>query len=122
VGSFRSLFIFIMAKRFSKQVTNFVGVYLFTASSHLQKFIPGADPMTSEFATLYVPRQRCSRLERFFLGRSICFVFKVHLATRGAVNFYSAGVVSHARRIGSMQTSGNEIDLRTGHSKTCLFV
>jgi hypothetical protein len=28
-------------------------------------------------------------------------VFKTHLATLGVVNFYSAGVVTHDRRIGS---------------------
>jgi hypothetical protein len=52
----------------------------------------------------YIQRQRCGRLER-----SLCkvdenrFAFKPHNATSGVVNFYSAGVVTHDRRIGFLE-------------------
>jgi hypothetical protein len=40
--------------------------------------------------------------ERFFKEEEKnIFVLKTHLATRGVVNFYSAGVVTCDRRIGS---------------------
>jgi hypothetical protein len=37
----------------------------------------------------------------FFSVENNIFVFEAHLATRGAVNFYSTGVVTHDRKIGS---------------------
>jgi hypothetical protein len=54
---------------------------------------PGANP------NLQLQRQRCRRLEHFF--KVNMFVFKTHYATRGVVNFYNAGVLTHGRRNGS---------------------
>jgi hypothetical protein len=58
-----------------------------------QNGIPGDDLATSEFTTT---------TPVFFtqVDENI-FVFKTHEATRGVVNFYNAGVVTHDRRIGS---------------------
>jgi hypothetical protein len=41
-----------------------------------------------------------SKLERFFEVEENTLAFKTHWATRGVVNFYSAGVVTHDRRLG----------------------
>jgi hypothetical protein len=51
---------------------------------------------------LQLQRQRCSILERFSkYVEENNFVFKMRKATCGLVNFYSAGVVTHDRGIGS---------------------
>jgi hypothetical protein len=49
---------------------------------------------------LQLQRQCCSRPERFFIIEEK-IPFKTHKATGGVVNFYSAGVVTQNRRIGS---------------------
>jgi hypothetical protein len=51
---------------------------------------------------LQLQRQYCCRLQRFkkYKGENI-FVFNMHKASCGIVNFYSAGVVTHDHRIGS---------------------
>jgi hypothetical protein len=44
------------------------------------------------------------QLKRFAKVQENNSVFKTHKATRGVVNFYSAGVVTHDRGIGSVST------------------
>jgi hypothetical protein len=43
---------------------------------------------------LYLQRQHCSRLERFFKVNENIFVFKTHKPTRYIIRFYNAGVVT----------------------------
>jgi hypothetical protein len=57
---------------------------------------------------LQLQHQSCSRLVRFMKVEETTFVFKPHQATRGVVNFYSAGVVTHDRRICSWSTEANK--------------
>jgi hypothetical protein len=56
--------------------------------------VSGANPTTSEVTTTTLC---CIRLERFLKVEDNIFVFKTHLGTRGALNFLSAGVVTHGR-------------------------
>jgi hypothetical protein len=51
---------------------------------------------------LQLQRQRCIRLERFFKVDENHLVFQTRLARRGVETFYSAGVVTQDRRIGSL--------------------
>jgi hypothetical protein len=53
--------------------------------------IPGANSTTSEFTTT---------APALFKVEEYIFIFKTHNATRGVVNFYNAGIVTHDRRIG----------------------
>jgi hypothetical protein len=49
----------------------------------------------------------------FFEAEENIFVFKTQLATRGVVNFYSAGAVTHARWIASrFQSYDRELQRR----------
>jgi hypothetical protein len=50
---------------------------------------------------LQLQRQRCRRLGRFFNVKRKYLFFKTRWATRGVAIFYSAGVVTLDRRIGS---------------------
>jgi hypothetical protein len=56
-----------------------------------------ANPTTFEFTTT-APALLLARA--FFLSEENIFIFKTHQATRGVVNFHSAGVVTHDRWIG----------------------
>jgi hypothetical protein len=74
-----------------------------------------------EFSTMYVQRQRCNRLARFwgqikyfcfqnaFFGRKELFFFSKRV-TRGVVKFYSVGVVTRDRNIGSRLDFGKHIN------------
>jgi hypothetical protein len=55
----------------------------------------------SRLLNLQLQRQRCSRLERFYIGEKIIFILQTRLAFSCIVNFYNAGVVTRSRRIGS---------------------
>jgi hypothetical protein len=56
--------------------------------------------MTSEVTTTTPALYLCNRLEHLYIeANENSLVFKT--ATRGAVNFYSAGVVTRDRRMGS---------------------
>jgi hypothetical protein len=59
--------------------------------------IPGFNPTTLEFSTTYNASAVVGY--RFFQSRG--FFSKTHFATRDVVNFYSDGVVSRDRSIGS---------------------
>jgi hypothetical protein len=60
---------------------------------------PGANPTAAEFTTTTPASIVCSRLERIFKVEENNLNFKTHKDTRGVENFYSAGVVTHDRRI-----------------------
>jgi hypothetical protein len=71
---------------------------------------------------LQLQRQRCSRLERFFKVEKNTFVFKMHSATRGVINLYIAGIVTHDRRIGSRYVSRKTAALRGNIFRVFLIV
>jgi hypothetical protein len=56
---------------------------------------------------------------RFFQVEENIFAFKTHWATRGVVNFYSAGVITHDRRIGSGFLNTVEVVLMQAHDPPC---
>jgi hypothetical protein len=57
----------------------------------------GANSVTFELTATYIQCQRCSRLERFFIGEKNIFILKCAML----LVFYDAGVVTRDRRIGS---------------------
>jgi hypothetical protein len=69
-------------------------------------------------------RQRCSKLERFYIGEKKLFYFKnvVKFYNAGVVNFYNAGVVNRSRGIGSsIQVLSHNLEIVHKKSSICLF-